>query len=239
MAPPESGTRERPRGYEQHLTDSNLPIPDPTRLTTELVDRSISAFREVFEVRLADLDKAILLADQQVKKIPADTALQREQQRAEIDSQMLALREFILSRVEKLQDVNAEKFESINSRFLERDIRIDRAAQEARMSLDSAMAAAKEAVAEQNKANVQAIAKAEVATQKQIDALVQLMTTSNKSLEDKIADVKTRLDRGEGRSTGSAEARTEKRLDVGALIQAIALIATIAGLIIVAFRKGG
>jgi hypothetical protein len=84
---------------------------------------------------------------------------------------------------------------------------------------------------------VQAIAKSEIATQKQIDAMVQLMATSNKSLEDKIADLKSRLDRGEGRNTGSTEARTEKRLDVGALIQAVAVMATIVGLIIVAFHK--
>jgi hypothetical protein len=78
------------------------------------------------------------------------------------------------------------------------------------MSLDAALAAAKEAVAEQNKANAQAIAKAELATQKQIDAIALLMTNNTGSLEDKIADFKTRLDRGEGRNTGSTEARTEK-----------------------------
>ena len=238
MAAPESSTREKLREYTGHLAESSLPIPDPTKLTTQLVDRTILAFRELVEVRLADMDKAILLAAKQVEKIPADTAFLRDQLRAEIDRQMLALREFILSRVEKIEDVNAQKFEGVNSRFLERDIRIAHAAQEARMSLDAALAAAKEAVSEQNKANVQAISKAEAATQKQIDALVQLMTTSNKSLEDKIADVKTRLDRGEGRNTGSAEARTEKRLDVGTLLQVVAVMATIVGLVIIAFHRG-
>ncbi len=238
MAAPEFSTREELREHARHLTDSNLLKPDPTTLTTQLVDRTILAFREVFEVRLAYMDKAILLAAKQVEKIPEDIAFQRDQLRAEIDRQIMALREFILSRVEKLEYVSAEKFEGVNSRFLERDIRIEHAVQEARMSLGAALAAAKEAVSEQNKANVQAISKAESATQKQIDALGQLMTTSNKSLEDKIADVKSRLDHGEGRNTGSEQARTEKRLDAGTLLQVVAVIATIVGLVIIAIHGG-
>lgn len=237
MAAAESSTRDKLREYEENSIESNLPVPDPTRLTTQLVDRTILAFREVFEVRLAEMDKAIVLAARQVKRIPADAAIRSNQLRADVDRQMLALRELILSRIENIRDVNAQKFEAVDSRFIERDIRIEQAAQEGRMSLDAALAAAKEAVSEQNKANVQAIAKSEIATQKQIDAMVQLMATSNKSLEDKIADLKSRLDRGEGRNTGSTEARTEKRLDVGALIQAVAVMATIVGLIIVAFHK--
>ena len=111
MAAPESSTREKLHEYTGYLAESNLPIPDPTKLTTQLVDRTILAFRELVEVRLADMDKAILLAAKQVEKIPAETTFLRDQLRAEIDRQMLALREFILSRVEKIEDVNAEKFE--------------------------------------------------------------------------------------------------------------------------------
>jgi hypothetical protein len=236
MAAPESSTRDRLREYEGHVTQGNLPIPDPTRLTTQLVDRTISSLREVLDVRLAEMDKAVMLAAKQVRKIPADVAAKQSQMQSDIDRQMLALREFILSQIENIREVNTQKLEAVNSRFLERDIRTEQAAQEGRMSLAAALAAAKEAVSEQNKANVQAIGKSEIATQKQIDAMGLLMTTNNKSLEDKIADLKSRLDRGEGRNTGSTEARTEKRLDVGAVIQAVAVMATIAGLIIVAFH---
>jgi hypothetical protein len=65
----------------------------------------------------------------------------------------------------------------------------------------------------------------------------QLMTTSNRSLEERIGDLKTRLDRGEGQDTASTEARNERRVDVGSIIQAVAVMVTIAGLIIVAFHK--
>ncbi len=237
MTVPESGTRDEVRGYARRYLDENIPIPDPTKLTTELVDRSISAFREVFEVRLAEMDKAIILAADSIGKLPADATTKCDKLRSELEVQMLGLREFIVSKIENIRDVNAEKFEAVSNRFAERDSQRDRLALENRISLDTALAAAKEAVAEQNKANAQAIGKSEAATQKQIDAMVQLMTNSNKSLEDKIADIKSRLDRGEGRDNGSNEARTDKRADVGSILQAIAVMATIVGLIIVAFRK--
>jgi hypothetical protein len=237
MAAPRSAIRGSPREYERRPTDRNLPVPDPTRLTAELVDRTISAFREVFEVRLGEMDKAVSLAAQQMNKMSAADAAERKELRADVERQMTALREFIMSQIENNRGVTAERLEAINIRFAERDKRAKLAAEEGRMSLAAALAAAKEAVSEQNKANVQAVAKSEVATQKQIDAIMQLMTTSNKSIEDKIADIKTRLDRGEGRDTGSSHAQADRRLDIGSLLQALAVIAAIIGLILLAFHK--
>jgi hypothetical protein len=223
--------------YEGGSGDSNLPVPDPARLATQLVDRAITAFREVFEGRIGELNRAIALATNQVDKIPADTDAKLNEMRADVDRQVLALRELIMSQMENIAGVSAEKFQAINTRFIERDVRIRHAARESRMSFDAALAAAKEAIAGQNEANAQAIAKAELATQKQIDAISVLMTNNTRSLEDKISDLKTRLDRGEGRNTGSTEAKTEKRLDLGSVLQAIAVLATIVGLVIVTFHK--
>jgi len=59
---------DNPRDYEAHAGDANLPIPDPTRLTTQLVDRAIAAFREVMETRLAAMDKAIILGAERVER---------------------------------------------------------------------------------------------------------------------------------------------------------------------------
>jgi hypothetical protein len=183
------------------------------------------------------MDKAIVLAADSIGKLPGDATIKCDRLRIDLDGQMQALREYIMSQIENIRDVTTEKFDAVNSRFVERDVRTEQTAMESRISLDAALAAAKEAVAEQNKANAQAIGKSETATQKQIDAMVQLMTTSNNSLEDKIADIKSRLDRGEGRDTGSANASTDRRSDIGAIIAAIAVMVTIIGLIIVAFHK--
>jgi hypothetical protein len=237
MTVPEPGTHDDIRTYERCFTNEIIPILDPARLTTQVVDRAISAFREVVEARLIGMDKAIAVIADQVDKLPADTAIKCDELRADIDRQMLALRELIMSQIENVRSVSADKFDSINGRFRERDAQLEQAAREGRISLDSALAVAKDAVSEHNKSNERAIEKAETATGKQIEAMLQLMTTSNRSLEERIGDLKTRLDRGEGQDTASTQARSERRVDVGSIIQAVAVMATIAGLIIVAFHK--
>ena len=171
----------------------SVPSPDPTALTTELVDRAIKARKEVVDVHLAALEKAIVIAHEYAVNKAA------------------SLRELLEAKINTVDSVGLEKFQGIDNRFLERDTRTQQAADESRISLDAALAAAKEAVSEQNKANAQAIAKSEVATQKQIDALVALMGTSNQSLEDKIADIKSRIDRGEGGSVGRKDYESLQR----------------------------
>ncbi len=237
MTVPEPDTRDDTRAYERRFTNEIIPILDPARLTTQVVDRAISAFREVVEARLIGMEKAIAVIADQVDKLPADAATKCDELRADINRQMLALRELIMSQIENVRSGSADKFDSINGRFRERDAQLEQAAREGRISLDSALAAAKDAVSEHNKSNERAIEKAETATQKQIEAMLQLMTTSSRSLEERIGDLKTRLDRGEGQDTASTEARSERRVDVGSIIQAVAVMATIAGLIIVAFHK--
>jgi hypothetical protein len=110
-------------------------------------------------------------------------------------------------------------------------VRIEQAALESRISLDAALAAAKEAVGEQNKSNTDKINVAGLATMKQIDALTALMQTSNDSLTDKIEDIKSvqgalsaRIDRGEAGYNGVRESRTEHRADYTLLIGAVGMI---------------
>jgi hypothetical protein len=237
MAASESGMREIARDYERRPGDGNIPVPDPSTLTTQLVDRTVASFREVFDFRFEEVNRAIMVVAGQVNRIPADTDTKLTELRTDVDRQLLALRELVTSQMDSIRGVSAEKFRAVDTRFVERDVRTEQTAQEGRISQDAALAAAKESVSEQNRANAQAIAKSELATQKQIDNMTQLLAHNNRSLEDKIADLKTRLDRGEGRDTGSTQIRTEKRLDTGSVLQAIAVLATIVGLIIVAFHK--
>ena len=41
--------------------NSRPPVPDPTVLTTQLVDRAIDAFKAVVETRLTGIDRATML----------------------------------------------------------------------------------------------------------------------------------------------------------------------------------
>jgi hypothetical protein len=210
----------------------SVPRPDPTRLTTQLVDRALAAYREVVEVRLNAMDEAThLLANELTlarQKVDAGDVRSRDDR----DRAIGALREVLTGSIRNVSDVTLEKFNAVDTRFQERDTRTQQAADESRISLDAALAAAKEAVSEQNKANTEAIRKSELATQKQIDSLIALMTTANKSVEDKISDLKSRLDRGEGQSTGAADTRSDQRLNTGQILVALSVIIGLAGLIV-------
>jgi len=124
------------------------------------------------------------------------------------------LRTEVMSEIRRVNDVSDQKFNGIKQQFEERDVRTENAAQESRISLDAALAAAKEAVGEQNKSNALSIDKSEVATQKQIDALVELSNTRTDALDARVSDLKGRLDRGEGTVRGEdrsgAQAVAEK-----------------------------
>jgi hypothetical protein len=180
----------------------NVPIPDPTLLTTVQLNREIAALREVLETRLAGMDRATALIATELEKLTAEFRDRLDHQRADRDDQMAALREFLLGQLEVVRRVGEERFSAVAIRFEERDLRTQEAATQSRISLDAALAAAKEAVYEQNKANAAAIGKSEAATEKQINALVASIDAARDSLARQITDLKERLDRGEGKSQG-------------------------------------
>ena len=224
-----------PAGF---ATAGSMPVPDPTKLTTDAVNaattqwrRDLANVREIIETRLDGMDRAILLRLAEINAAPVTfrreidhlTDVSRERFDG-VDRQFTAEREYITRLIANVSDVADQKFTAVNTRFDERDTRTAQAADESRISLDAALAAAKEAVSEQNKANTLAIGKSELATQKQIDALSTLMTTSASALDEKITDVKSRLDRSEGRSSGFSSGW-------GILVGAFGLIAAAASVI--------
>jgi len=186
---------------------SLMPVPDPTTLTTEAVDRAtaqwhreLAAQREILETRLDAMDRATLLRLEMINGAPAKT-----------QEEVRHLRELLEQRAD----------------LSDRAVRL--AADESRVSLTAALDAAKEAVKEQNTANSLAIGKSEIATQKQIDALALLMTSTNGALSDKIDEVKSRLDRGEGVTSGASAAVTDQRGNVG---QNLAVLGAIVGVLV-------
>lgn len=222
------------------------PIPDPTKLTTDAVNaattqwrRDLDGMRLVLETRLDAMDLATRLRLDAIADTRADTTRQIDHLEhlhsarfASVDTALTGLREFLQMEIRAAAAVAAERFEAVNTRFLERDKATEQAAQEARISLQAALAAAKEAVALQNEANSAANIKTESNFTKQIDAFVAAFAAANKALDDKIADIRQRLDRGEGSHTGAAESRVERRLDIGQAASLTAVALTVIGLII-------
>jgi len=177
------------------------PNPDPTVLTTEqlermkevvfreilasreIVESKMSGIKTVFETRLEGMDKAINLVQLQTDVFPAKVQVE----------------------VGHLQKLHQEKFDSIATQFRERDTRTEQTSRDAKIAVDAALQAAKEAVGEQNKSNALAIAKSEATFTKQIDQIGVLVSSMGKGFDDKVDDIKSRLTAIESQKKGAGD----------------------------------
>lgn len=182
------------RAFKSNLTQ------DPTELTRLAVLEAKAAAREIVaalrEVLETKIEGRVATTDQRFSGM--DTAIKllqsmRDQGHIDVEAKIAALR-----------TLHEEKFQSIATQFSERDVRTEQTAKDSKVAVDAALQAAKEAVAEQNKSTALSVAKSEGATNKQIDAQAQLITSSSQALDGKITDVKDRLTRLEGERKGSA-----------------------------------
>lgn len=197
----------------------SVPVPDPTVLTTQQLLREIATSREVVEVmiagikstietRLNAMDKAIELLHESNSQLPKQ--LTRE--------------------VIQLRQLHDEKFKSIATQFAERDTRTEQTSRDSKVAVDAALQAAKEAVGEQNNSNALAISKSEATFTKQIDQIGVLVSTMGKGFDDKIDDMKSRLQTIEAVKQGITEQRQTSNdswgyiIGVGGLIIAGAAI---------------
>jgi len=190
-------------------------VPGPAYLTTEELRRDVSALREILQARLDGMDRATVVLSETVNRTP--TAIQ--------------------IAVGHLQELHDERFDGIAQQFRERDVRTEQAAKASKEALDAALLAAKELVSQQNEANSQAADKAEQSTIKQIDQIGIRIDTTQKGLEDRLAELKERVDRGEGNTSGAAVERTERRLDLGQVIAVIAVIIAVVSVMAFILKK--
>jgi DNA anti-recombination protein RmuC len=193
----------------------NDKVPGPAYLTTEELRRDVSALREILQARLDGMDRATIVLSETVNRTP--TAIQ------------LA--------VGHLQELHDEKFQGIALQFSERDTRTEQAAKASKEALDAALLAAKELVSQQNEANAAAADKAEQSTIKQIDQIGIRIDTMQKALDDRLTELKERIDRGEGTTAGTATYRSERRLDMGQVIAVVAVIVAVAAVVFSAVHK--
>jgi hypothetical protein len=196
-------------------------------------DKQVHALRELLESRIDGMDEATKLLALNVREVPSD-----------IDKAARALREVLRGEIRNVQDVAQEKFRAIEGTFASNAL-----------ALTAALAAQKEAAAEQNKSNTLAITKSEQATKETIASNAQQTATSLKSLADRLDDLKERVDRGEGSQSGQRQAAgvnqydatfdqtariaaaSQQHLSISQVIAAIALLATIVSVILYATKK--
>lgn len=216
----------------QALMRGLVPVPDPTTLTTQLVDRAIRSHREVVDTRLAGMDTATNLLNQNVGRLSEAQERNRTLLREDVDRQFVALREAMTLMIDGVSAVASERFTAIAGQFSERDTRQDQTEKERGKSLDAALAAAKEAVAEQQKANALAIGKSEDGTKEKLQALETLMVTSVSAISDKIDDLKERLTRLETSGSARTEVKTEQRLNLGQAMLAVSIVIAAIALVV-------
>jgi hypothetical protein len=183
---------------------SFVPVPDPTVLTTQQLRREQGTLREVIEARLNGMDIATKLLAEQVGRTPND-----------IDKQVKHLTDLFGERMEGLKAEVISLGKGIQLQFDERDIRSRAAEDAAKVAVNAALQAQKEAAAAQNESNAAAITKSEGATVKQIDGILALLGSNTMAINDKIAGIISRLDRGEAIMTSNSLARQDRRLDGG------------------------
>ena len=156
-------------------SQSIVPVPDPTALTTELLRRELGALREVIEARLNGMDMATKLLAEQASGVPKD-----------IDKQIRHLTDLFSERMEGFKAETISLGRSIQLQFDERDIRSRASEDAAKIAVNAALQAQKEAAAAQNESNAAAITKSEGVTVKQIDGILALLASNTNSMNDKI-----------------------------------------------------
>lgn len=197
-----------------HQGQGSRPVPDPTILTTQQLTREIAALKELVFTRLDGMDKALVVFTNTLNRVPSD-----------VDRQVGALRE-LTSETFK---VYGGMLAAIDTRFHERDTRFAQAEQNSKDAVAAALQAQKESVAEQNRASETAIAKAEMATMKQIDQIHLLLQASTHSLDGKIADIKDRITSIESVRAGQVAQRGETQ---GTQIQWVGIMGLVLGAVV-------
>jgi septum formation inhibitor MinC len=158
------------------------PDVDPTRLTTDVINqakedlrRELATLKDIVDLRVESLDRGLMVRhDSQ-------------------DHDIAVLKELL-----------TEKFEEVEMRFHERDVRFDQAGVANKEALAAALSAAKELNAQQAMGSAQAAAKSEGAFTKQFDALSATLASQDKAQTERLTELKERIDRGDGSSTGVA-----------------------------------
>jgi hypothetical protein len=165
--------------------------PDPSPLTIQMIWREIAALKELLTSELDALNKAIDVSHEDLVRVPTD-----------VQKQVGAVKELLLEKIESVAKTTAidvanleKQFETIEKQRIEQKT-------DTRVAVDDALKAAKELVFQQNQANSMANAKSEAAFSKHIEQLATLVTSEKNASNDRITDLKERLDKSEGKSGG-------------------------------------
>ena len=189
--------------------DVNVPVPDPSLLTTQQLREGLQGLEKLITVRLNAMDEATTLRLAMFHELPA-----------EIDSKISHMRDVTQQRFM----LDEEKFKGVEKQFTERDVRTEQASTGADQALNAALQAAKELVGAQGEASAAAAVKSETSFTKQIDQIGTIIQTLEKALDARITELKERIDRGEGSQSGTQQTVNSRRADSSVLISIVVAV---------------
>lgn len=171
------------------MSYSNIPVPDPS-----------------------------LITEREIAKAKTDL-------RRETDLQLATLREWIDGRYAVMEHVTGEKFigvglrfDAVAMRFTERDRQVEQKWCDNKEAVSAALLAQKDDTLAKHDSAQASRDKMESYFAKQTDQTQQLLREMQRSSDEKINDLKSRLDKGEGTVKGGADSRTEYRLNIGSIV---------------------
>ncbi len=188
------------------MNTPGIPVPDPTVLTTQQLERGLQAERDYLEARLATLvqrldsmDLANEVLNETVTRVPTD--MQRE--------------------VGHMRELLQASIEGIERRLADNDLRFDHA-----------LRAQKELTTQRNKSNTTAIDKSESSIERSMEKLSELFRSGINGISSQVADLKGRVTAIEASKTGATETRSSFYALVGVGISMVLLTIALVSFVI-------
>jgi hypothetical protein len=177
---------------------SNVPVPDPSLLTSVALDREIGRLKELVQAQIARIEDR--LDDYQESHAKAHAHRIKE----------------VESEVRHLTELMAERFAGIAAQMVERDARVADAAQAGKDAITAALTAQKEMAD-----------KAEAAFTKQIDSIQSQIGVLDQARQEQIRSIEKRVDAEEGSRGGLNMAITRSMAAITIIIAAAAVFAAV------------
>ena len=224
---------ENPHNRERLFNYYPTVVPgDPTPLTIDLMRRELASLQKLLEARLDATDRTAAQFREDLTRVP--TTLQ---------TSLSALLVLFEEKTKSLEKVVFEKFEGVDQQFDgvqkqfdERDIRAKAAEISAQTGLSVALSASEKATIALNESNNTAMNKSETSFERRIQATETLISANTRAIDDKIAAINARLDRGEGTMMGTRTNQSDRRLDLGSIVGVLGLIGAVFAIMFSMFR---
>ena len=189
----------------------NRPVPDPTVLTTEALQRGLQSERDHTDALGRRLEAAILSS--------RGLSEARDTGAAEVVS-------------ERFRSVERQ-FELVETQRVEQKV-------DTKGAVDAALIAQKEAVREQTTASERAVAKSDAATAKQIEQLTVTFRTALDGLTNLLSDTKDRVGVIEATRQGGIDQHSQQQMGIGSVVSVLGLVVavvSVAALVISVFLR--